>query len=258
MIFYFTGTGNSLYAAKMLDKDIISIPQIIKMSDLHFSADKIGIVCPIYGHEMPAMVKDFIIRSKFTTNYFYLILTYGARHGGAAELADQFMQKVGKKADYIASIEMVDNFLPAFDMNEQVNIEKQVEKHLADIQQDVANKKRFIEKAAEGDKAIHAAYLARVNNKPPKIWSDFLIIADCIGCGICTKVCPGGCIYLENQFAVHNGERCQACYACIHACPKMAIQFAHLPQPEKNRYARYRNAHISLCELVQANNQTEN
>lgn len=29
MIFYFTGTGNSLYAAKELDTDLISIPQAI-------------------------------------------------------------------------------------------------------------------------------------------------------------------------------------------------------------------------------------
>lgn len=233
MIFYFTGTGNSLYVAKMLDTDIISIPQIIKKPELHFSADKIGIVCPIYGHEMPAMVQDFIAKASFTTDYFYLVLTYGARHGGAAELADQYIRKTGKKADYIASIEMVDNFLPAFDMNEQVNMEKPVEERLAQIKQDIAKRKCFIEKATEADKAIHAAYLARVNNGPPTIWSDFLITADCIGCGICAKVCPGGCIHLENQFAIHNIEGCQACYACIHACPRMSIQFAHLPQPEK-------------------------
>ena len=27
MIFYFTGTGNSLYAAKQLDTEVVSIPQ---------------------------------------------------------------------------------------------------------------------------------------------------------------------------------------------------------------------------------------
>ncbi|MBD5476273.1 MAG: flavodoxin family protein, partial [Lachnospiraceae bacterium] len=56
MIFYFTGTGNSLYVAKELDEEIISIPQVIKQERLEFAADSIGIVCPIYGHEMPGMV----------------------------------------------------------------------------------------------------------------------------------------------------------------------------------------------------------
>ena len=258
MIFYFTGTGNSLYAAKLLDKDIISIPQIIKQSVLHFSANKIGIVCPIYGHEMPDMVKEFIAKATLATDYFYLVLTYGARHGGAAELASQFMQKIGKTVNYIVTVEMVDNFLPVFDMNEQTAIDKQVEKRLAEIKQDIADRKCFIENATEADKAIHAAYLSSVNYAPVTVWADFLVTEDCIGCGICTKVCPGGCIHLEKQFAVHKTEGCQACFACIHACPKMAIQFNHLPQPEKNNHARYRNKHISLGELVRANNQTEN
>ncbi len=30
MIFYFTGTGNSLYAAKKLDEERISIPQALR------------------------------------------------------------------------------------------------------------------------------------------------------------------------------------------------------------------------------------
>ena len=60
MIFYFTGTGNSLYIAKELDEEIISIPQVIKQERLEFAADSIGIVCPVYGHEMPGMVKEFI------------------------------------------------------------------------------------------------------------------------------------------------------------------------------------------------------
>lgn len=55
MVFYFTGTGNSLYVAKELAADFVSIPQVLKEERLEFSADSIGIVCPVYGHEMPAI-----------------------------------------------------------------------------------------------------------------------------------------------------------------------------------------------------------
>ena len=92
MIFYFTGTGNSLYVAKELDQNRISIPQVIKRERLVFSADSIGIVCPVYGHEMPSMVKEFIRRASFETEYLFVVLTYGAHHGGAAEIADLFFQ----------------------------------------------------------------------------------------------------------------------------------------------------------------------
>ena len=70
----------------------------MKQDSLTFEADKIGIVCPIYGHEMPKMVKEFIRKATFKTDYFYIILTYGALHGGAAELANDYLKSVGKKS----------------------------------------------------------------------------------------------------------------------------------------------------------------
>lgn len=90
MVFYFTGTGNSLYVAKQLEEKRISIPQAIHEEELVFEGDTIGVVCPLYGHEMPAMVKEFLRRAVFRTEYFYLVLTYGKRHGGGAELAKEF------------------------------------------------------------------------------------------------------------------------------------------------------------------------
>ncbi len=46
MLFYFTGTGNSLYVAKRLERQPISIPQVMHREDLTFSDDRIGIVAP--------------------------------------------------------------------------------------------------------------------------------------------------------------------------------------------------------------------
>lgn len=70
MLFYFTGTGNSLYIAKKIEETPISIPQIMRQNDLEFSADRIGIVAPIYGHEVPSMVKEFLKKGVFHTDYF--------------------------------------------------------------------------------------------------------------------------------------------------------------------------------------------
>lgn len=260
MVFYFTATGNSLYVAKQLEEDFRSIPQAIH-GDCHFTAERIGIVCPVYGHEMPAMVKAFLEKSEFDTAYFYLVLTYGRIHGGAAELAEQYISSLGKKAEYINTIMMVDNFLPAFDMNEQIAMdsEKNVEEHIATIKKDIGGKKCWKQSVTQADRDWHQAYLDRQADVSTDFWANlYYVTDDCIGCGICTRVCPVGCIELEGQHAIHKlanqqGKTiCQTCMACIHHCPQNAIQ---LNMPEKNPNARYRNKHIRLPEIVEANNQ---
>lgn len=255
MIFYFTGTGNSLYAAKQLDAELFSIPQVIHKEQQVFEADSIGIVCPVYGHEMPGMVKDFLRRAELRTDYLYLVLTYGNMHGGAAELADQELKAAGKRADYINTLKMVDNFLPSFDMNEQIAIdpEKKVDEHIAGIKADIDFRRKWIQPATEADRERHRQFLARQAGNPADLWEHIYRVTDaCIGCGICTRVCPAGCIHLEKQKAVHTAENCQICMACIHHCPKNAIR---LTIPEKNPEARYHNEHIRLTEIVQANDQ---
>lgn len=99
------------------------IPQAMH-GELIFKAEKIGIVCPIYGHEMPEIVKEFVRKATFDTDYLYLVETYGHRHGGANELAEMIFEETGKHTDYATTISMADNFLPAFDMNEEREFDK--------------------------------------------------------------------------------------------------------------------------------------
>lgn len=251
MVFYFTATGNSLYIAKQFDEKRISIPQALKSENLYFESDKIGIVCPVYGHEMPKMVKEFLGKVTFQTNYFYIILTYGALHGGASQLAEKYLKSVGKRADYIASIVMVDNFLPNFDMEEQCAIDKKIPENVTKIKADIENRVRRIEKAGLKDKMIHKGYLAMVKHQDETVWAKFKVEDACIGCGICAKVCPANAIVIRDGKAVHTNQNCQACYACVHACPQKAVGFTI---PEKNRNVRYRNEHIQLEEIIASNN----
>lgn len=253
MVFYFTGTGNSLYAAKRLEEHPISIPKVMGQENLAFAADAIGVVAPVYGHEIPPMVKEFLQKATFQTEYFYLILTYGNRHGGAAELAHQLCRECGIQAAYINVLLMVDNWLPGFDMEEQKRLDKDVDGQLAKILADVNSRRHWISPVTDRDRAAHQEFLDHMSQMPPDAWQHLLRVTEhCVGCGICEKVCPSGSICLVNGKAVRTPGRCQTCLACVHACPHKAIG---LTVPEKNPQARYRNEHISLQEIIQANFQ---
>ena len=253
MVFYFTGTGNSLYVAKQLEDAPISIPQVIHEENPDFSADSIGIVTPVYGHEVPPMVKEFLHKAAFHTDYFYMILTYGNRHGGAAELAKQLCGECGIDVKYINILLMVDNWLPAFDMDEQKKADKKVDEQIAAVRADIRARKVKIAPVTDADRAAHQEYLSRIRLMPADIFQHFIKVSDaCVGCGVCEKVCPSGSIRVLDGKAVHVPGSCQTCLSCVHACPQKAIGLA---VPEKNPNARYRNEHISLSEIIAANHQ---
>ena len=119
LLFYFTATGNSLYVAKQLENDPISIPQELRKANKQYKAESIGIVCPLFEFEIPKLVKDFIQESSFETDYFYLIITYGCHHGGVAQRIQAWLESIGRKADYVNTIIMHDNALIVFDMDQQ-------------------------------------------------------------------------------------------------------------------------------------------
>lgn len=253
MLFFFTATGNSLYVAKRLDDNRISIAQAIHDEEKKYAADKIGIVCPVFGHEVPDLVREFLSEAKFETDYFYVILTYGNRHGGAAELAQKMLEGVGIHPAYINVVRMVDNFLPAFDMSEQKMMDKKVDVQIDQIRKDIGNREKFISPVTDTDRAAHREYLERNAKMPREAFANVYRITDeCIGCGICTKVCPKKCFRMDGQKSVWNPDGCMMCMACIHACPMLAIK---MRMPEKNPKERYRNENISICEIVDANNQ---
>lgn len=268
VVLYFTGTGNCLYIARELagkDGECLSIPQLMKTGRLDIEADEIGLVYPVYGHMPPNMVRRFIEKARLKAQYKFAVLTYGMRKCSAVEIWDGIARRAGTAFDYISTIVMVDNWLPNFDMNEQMQMDKHIPENLARIQQDLAGRRRWHEPVTEEERQQHAGFMQRTGMDPDvgflmKAERSFLATDACIQCGICTYVCPRGNWKLDHKQTSVEGD-CEFCFACIHACPQRAIQFQRhddgsFPDgTEKNPNARYRNEHVSLMDLKQANNQ---
>jgi ferredoxin len=247
---YFTATGNSLYVAKQIEGELLSIPQLMKEGQLVLSDDAVGIVCPVYGGEMPKMVRKFLKKASIRTEYLFFINTYGMSDSLAKSNAVAAAAEAQLKVSYVNSIKMVDNFLPGFEMQKQMDTagEKKIDEQIAAVCQDIAQRKVNAPSLGPVQKAgmalIHAT-MGKVVLKDTAA-QNYIVNENCIRCGICAKVCPANNITVLKQ--VVFGYRCENCYACLHNCPKNAIHLKH-----ERSAARFRNEHVTLQELIEAN-----
>ncbi|MBR3328244.1 MAG: EFR1 family ferrodoxin [Atopobiaceae bacterium] len=257
MIFYFTATGNSLYAARQIgagDK-LVSIAQELRKNDRHYKDDAIGIVVPLFEFDLPSVVEEFIMGSTFNTDYFFVVSTFGMHSGGIAERVSKRLEAAGRRVDYYNTVIMVDNALQVFDMAEQMRIdpEKKVDEHLAAVRADIESRRHYIQPATQEEIDFYEGYMAApaFDLKPRPDNPLYRLTDACIGCGTCSRVCPMRSIRMEDGKPTWDYSTCAGCYACVHACPKAAIRFAKYEEP--NPEVHYRNPHVTLADLMRAN-----
>ncbi len=253
MVFYFTGTCNSLYAARQLEKEPVSIPQEMKKEKREYESETIGIVCPVYAGELPRIVKRFLLTSSFRAEYFYMILTYGKIDSVAAEWSANFAAKTGIAVSFVETVQMVDNYLPAFDMEKEKQLDKRVDEQLAEIVQKVKGRYKGIPEPDWEKRALYQMAVQRdIENPDLNSGRQITVTSECIGCGICAKVCPVGNFRIEEGAAKRKKDTCEFCLACAQSCPQKAIT---LSISDQNPLARYRNEQVSLEDLIWSNHQ---
>ena len=120
IIYYFTGTGNSLAAAKKIaavlgDCELVSIASLQNTpGEIVPSADRVGIVCPVYDAGVPRIVAEFVGRlSLIRAGYTFAIVTLGGTGVSALhQLNGIVSRKSGKKLDAAWIVKMPGNFPP--------------------------------------------------------------------------------------------------------------------------------------------------
>lgn len=258
LVFYFTATGNSLFIAKSLADEPISIPQALKKGELKYEADEIGFVFPDYAASAPLIVREFLEKAQLKAQYMFSVITFGNASVNVAEWWNNFAKDHGVSFNYIKPILMVDNYLPVFDMNEQIKIDKHTDESLAAIISDLAEQKSFIEPSDMGRfnvdmlKGMQDHHFSMTADRLLELKSD-----RCIQCMTCQKVCPHNNFTLSDDVVLFKGK-CEFCLACVHNCPQKALtlksQWPGAPG-ERNPEARYRNPNVSLNDIIKSNRQ---
>lgn len=274
-IYYFSGTGNSFYVARELQKRIpesILIPMVSLLHQDHIKTrtDSVGIIFPVHALTIPIAVKRFLKKVNLhSTKYIFAIATRGATFFRGFELIERLLAKKGKRlhAQFILTMGMNDprsEFYQSPTHAEILQLEATVQKKLESIQEII--RKQMISREKDTEYTVGFSYHPFINFLLEKavLWgmafseyiggvNYFYSDEKCTGCGICEEVCLAQKIKMVNQKPVwQKNVFCYMCYACINFCPTKAIQIHSIPVVKSfsERGHRYAHPYATVKEIA--------
>ena len=251
IIFFFSGTGNSFDIALKTKEGIknTDIKNIALVKDIPplDNYKRIGLIFPIYGFTMPNIVSKFISRLSGNNNaYYFCIVTLGGLELGGKYRIYEAFNKAGIELDYISHIFMPENYI-IFSMVPGDNLIKKMLKDsikkAEKISLDILNNKKL-----KAKKSIFYNLVKNISLEETKKWpsmaKSFTVNKNCIKCKKCIRVCPADNVTILEDKIIF-GEKCELCLACMHSCPKAAINYGE--KTVKKR--RYINPNINIEEM---------
>lgn len=255
IIYYLTGTGNSLEIAKRLseelkDSELRSMPEAYKNGKLNLDAEVIGLVFPVYAFGIPLSFRRLLETADWgSVKHTFAVANFGGMPGAALYQVSELVKMRGGHLDAGYLIKMPDNYLPLYDVikesaqQEQFRLmEKQIPVIAAEVSQRQAvgihkSKQRF-------DRYITPLIYFGVyhfKDMDKKFW----VTDSCNGCGMCALSCP-----FENIRMVDGKpqwqHKCEFCMRCINICPERAIQY----KKGTLKKGRYINPSVKAAGLI--------
>lgn len=220
-ILYFSSTGNSLYVAQIVQKNIdAELRYIPDYTGNGSEYEKIIVVSPVYSYGLPVHV--FELLPSLQGRDVYMILTYGGMLAGADRLAYEYACENGLNIQGVYAVKMAENFTLTFSTPAFYN-KLMLRTALGKIQRivdSIYRNERNIPKKKKTKRLEHETNRANWH----LIAKDFSVTEDCIQCEKCVKLCPSGNISLK-EGKIRFGESCVACLGCYHRCPQKAIRY---------------------------------
>lgn len=251
-IYFFSGTGNSLKIAQDIAKglpnvNVISIAKEIN-KEITSPIDCVGLVFPVHFGAPPPIVVDFIEKLKtIQINYIFAIATCNDFPGGTLYLTAKYFKKFGKKLNSSFVIHLPGNYIPKYSPLPKIKQQERFDK-ANEINKDIL---RIIKERKDTKISklgwLFSIFPAILSNKRKMLSrdKDFWVNETCNNCGICQKICPVQNIEIVEGKPVWL-HKCQLCFACLHWCPKEAIEFAKKTVGR----ARYQNPAVKLNNFL--------
>lgn len=256
-VFYFTGTGNSLAAAKtiaskLVDAFVVPVAAIAKLREPYrVTADKIVFVFPVYCAGIPAIVERALAHIEMPAGSYVAAIANCAGSAGAA--LDIFSQELkrccGKSLDAGWVIYMPGNYTPLAGSEKPATVErmlKEADNRLLEISCQI-NQQAVVDCFLPKPLLWPIKVISKLNVSCfPLMQKRFRVEASCTGCGLCAKVCPVDNIVMSQGGKPEWLKKCEQCMACLQYCPVEAINCLWWTKGRR----RYRHPQIEVAEII--------
>lgn len=274
-IYYFSGTGNSLWSANKIalalgDSKIYPISQIMaeykkhrKDKDYKISIDdeNMVLVYPAYAYEAPLMVRRFVKMAQINSKRICAIVTYGSHYGGALAEIKRILRRKNLALNYSDGIKCVENYIPLFGGTNWEEEQERIIKQAVKTDEVIQNIKELAENKIFSGRIFSMAVSSIFRIVKPVLVGFYKVGKNCNGCGICEKVCPAKAIVMkETKKGIRpkfKRLKCEHCMACFNYCPKKATALFRL----KEGAYRFNHPEVPLNEILKQSspkiNETE-
>ena len=234
MILYFSGTGNSKYAAQRmaeaLGEPLLCMNDRIKAGDTApiETGPRLIVVTPTYAWRIPRIVEDWLLRTELVgARQAWFVMTCGSEIGSAAKYNRALCQARGIGYMGTAQLVMPENYIAMFNAPQPEEARQIVARAQPDIDRAIAAVRDGNAFPPPRDNLYDRLMSGPVN---PIFYAcivkakAFTVSDACTGCGQCARRCPTNSITIRDGRPVW-GQGCTHCMACICYCPAEAIEY---------------------------------
>jgi ferredoxin len=239
-LFYFSGTGNTLWSAKKIAEaldgscELFNIGFEIRKPAETIEADRVILLFPAYAYQSPLLVRRFFIRSEFRSPYIAALTTFGTNPGGALAEVSRIFKRKKTPVSYFNAIPCVENYIPIFGLPPEETKRRRLilQKNFTEaITRDILRRKT---NSVWQLRPLSMGVSSLFRLTKPFFVKGFAVSAACNGCGICARICPAANIAMEGMHPAFRA-RCEQCQACLNWCPRRAIRCIRY-EPNTSQY----------------------